>query len=40
VILTHLVPDVPDQDLQHVFIDGVKKFYSGKVTVTRDLMTF
>jgi ribonuclease BN (tRNA processing enzyme) len=40
VILTHLVPGVPDQDLQHVFIDGVKKFYSGKVTVARDLMTF
>jgi ribonuclease BN (tRNA processing enzyme) len=40
VVLTHLVPAVPDKDLQRVFVDGVKKFYSGKVVVASDLATF
>jgi ribonuclease BN (tRNA processing enzyme) len=40
VVLTHLVPAVPDGDLERVFINGVKKFYSGKVVVANDLMTF
>lgn len=40
VVLTHLVPAVPDKDLQRVFVDGVKRFYFGKVVVASDLATF
>ena len=40
VVLTHLVPPVPESELQRVYVDGVKKFYSGKVAVASDLMTF
>jgi ribonuclease BN (tRNA processing enzyme) len=40
VVLTHLLPAVPDQALQRTFVDGVKKYYSGPVVVATDLMSF
>lgn len=40
VVLTHLLPAVPDQNLQQTFVDGVKKYYSGPVVIASDLMSF
>lgn len=40
VVVLNLVPAVPSMDLQRVYVDGVKRFYSGKVVVAGDLMTF
>jgi ribonuclease BN (tRNA processing enzyme) len=40
VVLTHILPTVPEKDLQQTFIDGVKKTYSGPVVVADDLMSF
>ena len=40
VVLTHLLPTAnPDDDYQR-YADGVKKYFSGRVVVARDLMQF
>jgi ribonuclease BN (tRNA processing enzyme) len=40
VVLTHLVPNVPDSELDSVYIAGVKRFFSGPVVVARDLNSY
>ena len=40
VVLTHLVPNVPDEKLLETFVEGVQKFFPGDVVVAKDLMSF
>ena len=40
VVLTHLVPNVPDGKLLETFVEGVQKFFPGDVVVAKDLMSF
>jgi len=37
VLLTHLAPEVPEQDLERVYLAPIRKFYSGPVAVAHDL---
>ena len=40
VVMTHLGPSVNPNDDYQRFIDGAKKYYSGPVTLAKDLMKF
>jgi ribonuclease BN (tRNA processing enzyme) len=40
VVLTHLLPAAPGQDVERTFVDGVRKHYAGPVVVAADLMSF
>ena len=40
VILTHVTPTVDPNDEYQRYIDGAKKFYSGSITLAKDLMKF
>jgi ribonuclease BN (tRNA processing enzyme) len=40
VLLTHIIPEVPDSALDATFVDGVKASYSGPVIVAKDLASY
>jgi ribonuclease BN (tRNA processing enzyme) len=40
VVLTHLLPAVPGQNVEQAFVARVRKHYSGPVVVAEDLMAF
>jgi ribonuclease BN (tRNA processing enzyme) len=40
VVLTHFAPTVDPEDDYLRYVEDVKKFYSGPVSVAKDLMQF
>jgi ribonuclease BN (tRNA processing enzyme) len=40
VVMTHLAPSINPNDDYQRFVDEAKKYYSGPITITKDLMKF
>jgi ribonuclease BN (tRNA processing enzyme) len=40
VVMTHLGPSVTPNDDYQRFVDAAKKYYSGPITIAKDLMKF
>ncbi len=40
VVMTHLAPTINAHDDYQRYVDGAKKYYSGPITLAKDLMKF